>query len=134
MRNGEARHSNRRHQGVIERLLPHLVCSIEKTSSPGETHVVDEDIDPAECLDRTIHQQLHPIFAGDIGDHSKDAVLRRHLNQLSARFLQGVLGARTDDYAASFRHKSSGAGETQPFARAGDNRNAVIQGKVHGRR
>jgi len=59
-------------------------------------------------------------------------VVMRNLNQPAARFLQGVRRASTYDDARPFRSKSASTRKAQPFARARDNGDAILQSKVHG--
>src|SRR5262245_56010133 len=124
---------DRRHQRVVDRLLPKLVRSVEKASASSDADVVDQDIDTAKLLDRTVDYQPYSILLTDISHHRGHIIGGRDLSQTTARFLQRVWRASTDDDTTSFRNQCPGAGKAQPFARSSDNRHAIFQSKVHGR-
>jgi len=92
------------------------------------------DVDAAECRDRLIDNLLRTLFLAHVRGHGQHSTLSPDLSQTTARFLQGVWRAGTDDDTASLSDKRSGAGKPQSLARAGYDSHTIFQSEVHSRR
>ena len=78
-------------------------------------------------------RDAYSILLADVSHDREHVVVGCDLSQPTARFLQWVWRASTDDHTTSFCNQGPGAGKAQPFARSCDNRHAVFQSEVHGR-
>ena len=113
------------------RRLPLGVGGVEQIRAGRPADVVDEDVEPAERVDRPVHDERDSLRRRHVGLHRHDHVRtpRRRLD-LERRVRQLLGSARADAHPAPFGHERPRAREPKPAARAGDDGDLVGERQV----
>ena len=111
--------------------LPVLVGLLEEGARDAVRRVVDEDINPAEGLLRSLHRSLHLVLVADVAEGGHD------LGASGATGVRGLLkegaaAARRDDEPRAFGGERLGCRPADVPSRARDEHDPARETHVHG--
>ena len=127
VRHGQARGADRGEQRFVERRLPFGVGRAEQVGAGGAADVVDQDVEPAEHVDGAVDDQLD-ARRGATRRPARSAIMFGRFaaaSTSSAASASVSAAARAEHDAAAFGDQRPRAGQPEPAARAGDDRNLV---------
>src|SRR5204862_5354343 len=113
-----------REQEQLDRILEVLVCDLDRGSGWWATAVVDENVDPAERLDRRVDEPRQRAGVADVAANGERAEpLRLPLECLAA--------AREHRDVCAFLRQRLRDSEADPGRRAADDRRPTVESEVH---
>ena len=114
-----------RDEQQLDRLLDRLLVDGERRRSRRAAGVVDDDVDAAECLDRSLHEPLE--VAGD-----RDVAADGESAQPIGLALEHVAPPREHRDVRAFLGQGFGDAEPDAGGRAADDRRPPFEPEIHG--
>jgi len=130
VRQGGSYHPDHAEQQQVEGGLPRRVVEVGERPARRSAAVVDQDVQPAEAVDRSGHQVRGGVSGGHVGSHRHHVgmVVRRDLPRGPA---DGVLVPGGNDQADALRGQGFGDPPAQSPAGRVDQRHSAAQLVVH---